>query len=46
MLPPIALAQPPPLLPVVNHGSHALTDTVAANSATNQPGRTRVMLRD
>src|ERR1700761_2938388 len=41
MLPPIALAQPPPLIPVVSHGSHALTDTVAANSATIQPGRMR-----
>ena len=45
MLPPIALAQPPPLIPVVSHGSHALTDTVAANSATIQPGRMRGILR-
>src|SRR5277367_5570788 len=44
MLPPMALAQPPPLRPVVNHGSHTLTDTVAANSATNQPGRGRNIL--
>jgi hypothetical protein len=39
------LAQPPPLIPVVNHGSHTLTDTVAANSATNHPGRGRGILR-
>ncbi len=39
MLPPIALAHPPPLIPVVSHGSQALTDTIAANSATIQPGR-------
>jgi hypothetical protein len=33
------------LMPVVNHGSHALTDTVAANSETIQPGRRRGTLR-
>jgi hypothetical protein len=31
-------------MPVVSHGSHALTDTAAPNSATNQPGRRRVIL--
>src|SRR5579884_3067773 len=44
MLPPIALAQPPPLTEVVNHGSQALTATTAAKNATSQPGRRRRLM--
>jgi hypothetical protein len=44
MLPPIALAQPPPLTDVVSHGSQALTATTAANNATSQPGRRRRLM--
>src|SRR5271166_4509958 len=40
-LPPMALAQPPPLSDVVSHGIHALAATIAAHSATSQPGRRR-----
>src|SRR5579875_1989734 len=42
-LPPAALAQPPPLTVVVSQGNQALTDVIAANSATNQPGRGRAI---
>src|SRR5699024_1506355 len=42
-LPPMALAWPPPPAAVVNHGNQALTDSVAANTATSQPGRSRVI---
>jgi hypothetical protein len=37
--PPIALACPPPLDDVVNHGNQVLTESRAAQSATNHPGR-------
>src|SRR5271170_4903243 len=40
-LPPIALAQPPPPTAVVTHGIQALADTIAAKSATSQPGCSR-----
>ncbi|OOK63314.1 hypothetical protein BZL30_9507 [Mycobacterium kansasii] len=40
-MPPMAFAQPPPPTVVVNHGSHVLTDTITAKSATSQPGRSR-----
>ncbi len=40
-LPPMALAQPPPPTAVVTHGIHALAETIAAKSATSQPGCSR-----
>ncbi len=45
MLPPIALARPPPLILVVSHGSQTLTHTAVANNATIQPGRSRGIMR-
>ena len=46
-VPPIALAQPPPLTFVVSHGIQALPHTTRPNSATSQPGcRRRLMIRD
>ena len=40
-IPPIAFARPPPSAVDVSHGNHALTATISAHSATNQPGRRR-----
>ena len=37
-VPPMALARPPPPADVVSQGSHELTESTAAHSATNQPG--------
>src|SRR5579884_3912285 len=44
MLPPMALAQPPPLTDVVSHGSQALIATIAPNKAISQPGRRRRLM--
>ncbi|BBX20374.1 hypothetical protein MDUV_52340 [Mycolicibacterium duvalii] len=41
--PPIALARPPPSAVDLNHGSHALTASTTAHSATNHPGSARAM---
>jgi len=41
--PPIALARPPPLALVVNHGNQATTTRMAAHRATSQPGRRRTI---
>lgn len=39
IVPPIALARPPPEMDVVNHGSQVVTDSSAAHNDTNHPGR-------
>src|SRR6202011_1378264 len=40
-VPPMALAQPPPLTAVVSHGIQALAEMSSAKNATSQPGRRR-----
>ena len=40
-VPPMALAQPPPLTAVVSHGIQALAEMSRAKNATSQPGRSR-----
>ena len=45
IVPPMALAFPPPRAEVVSHGNHELTESPTALSTSNQPGRSRTILQ-